>query len=458
MITNTKNINPDNAPRKIYPVTGNKALAINLNPERYMPTASTDLQAEIVLASRNLQAFGATSTSHPPTTPKIASGSSDKTLIEQLDRISAVQPMPHNFHKPNFELTPMISVANAIGDHTGEDRPKEPNQQFPAPWEQHIHYNAVLAPYLTMPMDSSRASSQSSELQLALPALPSTATVTAIALDTRAINQSTSTANMLILSKEIAFAAPIVSPGMVCWNATDHAFRDPCHIHSTICQIDNLTPSSKTFVRKYASTRAFQIPIKIGAFKAHALIDTGAQCSLLSSGLIKRAFDKQLLQLPICGKIKVAHSAVVNAHGPVVVTMESAFGEHMIKCVIPDNDGNDQCIMGTDFLAHPDIYAILNFKENYIQIQDVKLPLKKDAQYTATEEHQATFGSIEKALMSSPLLCYPVYNGKAQFVIQPDPSTMAMGAILYQESRYDQWVIACNSHVLTDAGACYSTT
>uniref|UniRef100_A0A915I3V3 Uncharacterized protein n=1 Tax=Romanomermis culicivorax TaxID=13658 RepID=A0A915I3V3_ROMCU len=56
--------------------------------------------------------------------------------------------------------------------------------------------------------------------------------------------------------------------------------------------------------------------------------------------------------------------------------MESAFGEHMIKCVILDNDGNNQCIIGTDFLIHPDIHAILNFKENYIEIQDVKLPLK----------------------------------------------------------------------------------
>uniref|UniRef100_A0A915KVB0 Peptidase A2 domain-containing protein n=1 Tax=Romanomermis culicivorax TaxID=13658 RepID=A0A915KVB0_ROMCU len=94
---------------------------------------------------------------------------------------------------------------------------------------------------------------------------------------------------------------------------------------------DNLTPSSKLFVRKYASTRAFQILIKIGALKAHVLIDTGAQCSDLSSGLVKRAFDKQSLQLPICGKIKVADGAVVNAHGPVVVTMESAFREHIIK-------------------------------------------------------------------------------------------------------------------------------
>uniref|UniRef100_A0A915HHG8 Uncharacterized protein n=1 Tax=Romanomermis culicivorax TaxID=13658 RepID=A0A915HHG8_ROMCU len=48
----------------------------------------------------------------------------------------------------------------------------------------------------------------------------------------------------------------------------------------------------------------------------------------------------------------------------------------MIKCVILDNDGNDKCIIGTNFLAHPDIHVILNFKENYIQIQDLRLPLK----------------------------------------------------------------------------------
>uniref|UniRef100_A0A915KZ43 Peptidase A2 domain-containing protein n=1 Tax=Romanomermis culicivorax TaxID=13658 RepID=A0A915KZ43_ROMCU len=182
-----------------------------------------------------------------------------------------------------------------------------------------------------------------------LPTLPSSSTVSGTTLDTCALNQSTSTANMVIPSKEIASATLI---------------------------IDNLMLSSKTFVRKYASTRAFQIPIKLGAIKAHVLIDTGAQFSVLSSGLVKGAFNKQSLQLPIRGKIKVADGAIVNAHGPVVLTMESALGEHMIKCVILDNDRNDQCIIGTDFLAHPDIHAILNFKENYIQIQDVKLPLK----------------------------------------------------------------------------------
>uniref|UniRef100_A0A915LAN2 Peptidase A2 domain-containing protein n=1 Tax=Romanomermis culicivorax TaxID=13658 RepID=A0A915LAN2_ROMCU len=103
---------------------------------------------------------------------------------------------------------------------------------------------------------------------------------------------------MVIPSKEIASAALIVSPGIVCWKATGYDFRDPCHICSSVCQIDNLTPSSKTFVRKYASTRAFQIPIKLGAVKAHTLIDTGAQCSILSSGLVKCAFDKTIAPPP----------------------------------------------------------------------------------------------------------------------------------------------------------------
>uniref|UniRef100_A0A915I8B0 Uncharacterized protein n=1 Tax=Romanomermis culicivorax TaxID=13658 RepID=A0A915I8B0_ROMCU len=61
--------------------------------------------------------------------------------------------------------------------------------------------------------------------------------------------------------------------------------------------------------------------------------------------------------------------------------MESAFGEHMIKCVILNDNGNNQCIMGTDLLAHPDIHAILNFKDNYIEIQDIA---------TAAADHNLT--------------------------------------------------------------------
>uniref|UniRef100_A0A915HX82 Uncharacterized protein n=1 Tax=Romanomermis culicivorax TaxID=13658 RepID=A0A915HX82_ROMCU len=286
---------------------GYKALTTNLNLGILIPTALTNPQAPTAPISRNPHAFGAMLTSSAPTMPKIASGSSDKVLNEPIGKISTVQPTPFNRRKLIFESAITISMANVSGDHTAEQRPREvqiipvaqetifmkntyaiyPNQHFPVPWEQHIHYNAEPAPYITMPTDSSCTSSQSSELPLALPALPSSSTISGTALDMRALNQLTSTTNMVIPSKEIASAAPI-----------------------------------------------------------------------------------------ICGKIKVDDGTVINAHGPVVITMESSFGEHMIKCVILDDDGNDQCIIRTDFLTHPDIHAILNFKENDIKIQDVKLPLK----------------------------------------------------------------------------------
>uniref|UniRef100_A0A915HQK3 Retroviral aspartyl protease n=1 Tax=Romanomermis culicivorax TaxID=13658 RepID=A0A915HQK3_ROMCU len=243
------------------------------------------------------------------------------------------------------------------------------------PWEQHIHYNAAPASYITTPTDLSRASSQSSLVPFALPALPSTSPAPAGSLDVGFGTQPMSTVNMVIPSKEIASAAPIVSPGIICWNATTHTLHDPYHIRSSVCQIQNLMLSTKIFVRKYASTGAFQIPIKIGSVNAHALIDT-AQCSMFSSSFIKPAFDKQLPQLPICGKIKVANGAIITTHSPVVVTMESIFGEHMIKCVILDDHSSDQCIINTDFLVHPDIPTILNFKDNYIEIQVVELLLK----------------------------------------------------------------------------------
>uniref|UniRef100_A0A915JS89 Uncharacterized protein n=1 Tax=Romanomermis culicivorax TaxID=13658 RepID=A0A915JS89_ROMCU len=216
MIATLKNVNQGNAPRKIYPVTGNKALAINLNIERCTSTVLTDLQAEIALASCNPQAFSVRPTSPAPTIPNTAFGSSNKMLNKPIGKISTVQPMPRTRCKPTFGSTPMISAANAIGDPPAEHHPREvqitptareiifmkntyavyPNQHFPAPWEQHIHYNAMPALYLTTPTDSSPASSQSLELQLALPALPSSTTVPTTALDTGAINQSTSTANM----------------------------------------------------------------------------------------------------------------------------------------------------------------------------------------------------------------------------------------------------------------------
>uniref|UniRef100_A0A915JC40 Uncharacterized protein n=1 Tax=Romanomermis culicivorax TaxID=13658 RepID=A0A915JC40_ROMCU len=82
-------------------------------------------------------------------------------------------PTPPIHGKLIFQPIRMTSVASAIGDPALEDRPNEaqttptaretifmkntyavyPNHQFPAPWEQHIHYNAVPAPHVTTPTD-----------------------------------------------------------------------------------------------------------------------------------------------------------------------------------------------------------------------------------------------------------------------------------------------------------------
>uniref|UniRef100_A0A915JWW0 Reverse transcriptase/retrotransposon-derived protein RNase H-like domain-containing protein n=1 Tax=Romanomermis culicivorax TaxID=13658 RepID=A0A915JWW0_ROMCU len=195
--------------------------------------------------------------------------------------------------------------------------------------------------------------------------------------------------------------------------------------------------------------------------------------------------------------------------------MESAFGEHIIKCIILDDNNNDQCIISTDFFVHPDIHTILNFKDNYIEIQDIKLLLKviaavhslmklflraacgnpleeipeeerieeikaqqlvwhpqpsihhppaqrmevtdHDSNYEVTNDHKKAFDSIKQALGASPFLFYPVYDSKAQFIIQTDTSTTAISAILYQESRDDKWIIDYNSRILTNAETRYST-
>uniref|UniRef100_A0A915JCF5 Uncharacterized protein n=1 Tax=Romanomermis culicivorax TaxID=13658 RepID=A0A915JCF5_ROMCU len=87
-------------------------------------------------------------------------------LNEPIRKISTIQPTLLKCCKLIFRSALTISGANAIGDHAAEHCPKEVqitpatqeiifmkntnaiyrNQHFSAPWEQHIHYNAVPAP------------------------------------------------------------------------------------------------------------------------------------------------------------------------------------------------------------------------------------------------------------------------------------------------------------------------
>uniref|UniRef100_A0A915JKV6 Uncharacterized protein n=1 Tax=Romanomermis culicivorax TaxID=13658 RepID=A0A915JKV6_ROMCU len=120
----------------------------------------------------------------------------------------------------------MTSAGNASGDGDVEHLPKEAliihtplidiiMKDYTPLWEQHIHYNAAPAPYITRPTDSFGTSSQSSQVPLALPALPSTSAAPAGNLDTGTGTQPTSTANMVIPSKEIASTTLILSRGIV---------------------------------------------------------------------------------------------------------------------------------------------------------------------------------------------------------------------------------------------------
>uniref|UniRef100_A0A915JTM8 Uncharacterized protein n=1 Tax=Romanomermis culicivorax TaxID=13658 RepID=A0A915JTM8_ROMCU len=100
-----------------------------------------------------------------------------------------------------WEQIPMISMDNTIGDQDNTFAVYQ-NYNYAPLWEQHIHYNALPTPYITRSMDSSCTSSQSSEILLALPALPSTLAATVNMLDVHLNVQTTSTANMVMWSKE----------------------------------------------------------------------------------------------------------------------------------------------------------------------------------------------------------------------------------------------------------------
>uniref|UniRef100_A0A915K101 Uncharacterized protein n=1 Tax=Romanomermis culicivorax TaxID=13658 RepID=A0A915K101_ROMCU len=83
-----------------------------------------------------------------------------------------------------------------------------------------------------------------------------------------------------------------------------------------------------------------------------------------------------MLCLPICRKLKVTNGATFSAHGPIIVTIRSSFREHLVKCVILDDDAQGQFIISIDSPAHPEINTILSFKEKFLEIQNVKMLLK----------------------------------------------------------------------------------
>uniref|UniRef100_A0A915KZV5 Uncharacterized protein n=1 Tax=Romanomermis culicivorax TaxID=13658 RepID=A0A915KZV5_ROMCU len=107
---------------------------------------------------------------------------------EVKDPIKVTRLIVHNNPGSTSTQIRTISVDNATGDHNTKHPPREAtticvvladiitkniyavylNYKYTGPWEQHIYYHAAPAPYVTTPTNSSRASSQSSEVWLAL--------------------------------------------------------------------------------------------------------------------------------------------------------------------------------------------------------------------------------------------------------------------------------------------------
>uniref|UniRef100_A0A915K0A2 Peptidase A2 domain-containing protein n=1 Tax=Romanomermis culicivorax TaxID=13658 RepID=A0A915K0A2_ROMCU len=166
-----------------------------------------------------------------------------------------------------------------------------------------------------------------------------------------------------------------MAPCIVGWDSTEPQGQLPWVFRPAICNI-NEVPSATDALRKYTPTTTFHISIKISSINTNAIMDTGTQCSVISSSLMKHAFDNKTLTLPVCGQIRVTDSTIVQAHGPIIINMESEFSNYLVKCVVLDNDTQDQFIIRTDFLAHPEINAVLNFKDEFIEIGNKCLLLR----------------------------------------------------------------------------------
>uniref|UniRef100_A0A915HW82 Peptidase A2 domain-containing protein n=1 Tax=Romanomermis culicivorax TaxID=13658 RepID=A0A915HW82_ROMCU len=180
-------------------------------------------------------------------------------------------------------------------------------------------------------------------------------------------SQSKPDTNMVAAWLMTANTAMGIRPCIVGWDSTKPQGQLPWDFCLAICNT-NEVPSANDALRKYTRTNAFHFPVKIGSINMNALSDTGAQCSIISSSLMKHAFNKKMLTLPVCLQIKVANSAIVQAHEQVFVNMESELGNYAIQCVVLNNDTQFQFIIRMDFLVHPKINTLLIFKEEFIKI------------------------------------------------------------------------------------------
>ena len=85
--------------------------------------------------------------------------------------------------------------------------------------------------------------------------------------------------------------------------------------------------------------------------------------------------------------------------------------------------------------------------------------LKKDAQFNWTTDCEDAFVCLREALVHTPVLMYPQFNGQHPFILETDASTQGLGAVLAQQQEDDQvHPVAFASRSLSPAEQRYSIT
>uniref|UniRef100_A0A915JBN5 Aspartic peptidase DDI1-type domain-containing protein n=1 Tax=Romanomermis culicivorax TaxID=13658 RepID=A0A915JBN5_ROMCU len=127
----------------------------------------------------------------------------------------------------------------------------------------------------------------------------------------------------------------------------------------------------KRLLENYPKMVPFHINVIIGEMATRALIDTGAQCMVMSAKLLKKALDVNYTVYLRILKVTVADGKIVHALGYVPFCMKTEFEHFPVNAIVLPDAGED-LHLGTDFLAHPDLAVIIDFKRNAMTIQGIE--------------------------------------------------------------------------------------
>ena len=97
------------------------------------------------------------------------------------------------------------------------------------------------------------------------------------------------------------------------------------------------------------------------------------------------------------------------------------------------------------------------FVENFASIaRPLYDLLKKSTEFKWTIRHTTAFNKLKDALMNAPVLAFPDFD--KEFILTTDASSIALGAILTQETPKGEVLISCHSRALKKAEINYSNT